>query len=60
MIRGNGKSMIDNNVEVVWNEGDLFVIPFVSTPIHHIAESDSAIYWITGSIKRKSINEFFT
>jgi hypothetical protein len=34
--------------EVTWGEGDLFVLPSTEDAVQHFADSDTALYWISG------------
>lgn len=47
VIRGSGRSTTEHG-DLTWNEGDLFVLPQTEGSITHFADSDSAIYWISG------------
>jgi hypothetical protein len=47
VIRGSGKSSSPENGEIVWSEGDLFVLPASESPITHTGTSDSALYWVS-------------
>jgi hypothetical protein len=46
IIRGEGVTQSEHG-EVNWSQGDLFVIPQCESEVNHIANEDTAIYWIT-------------
>ena len=45
VIRGSGKSTSSEHGEILWSEGDLYVLPKCDDEVCHTAKSDSAIYW---------------
>ncbi|KAM3567953.1 hypothetical protein VYU27_009913 [Nannochloropsis oceanica] len=48
VIRGQGKSTsTEHNLQVVYKQGDLFVMPHAAGPILHEAEEDLALYWVS-------------
>ncbi len=46
VIRGHGKTKISNESEVTWSKGDLLVIPYQTQPLEHLAEEDTAFYYV--------------
>ena len=48
VIRGSGRSTSEHG-EITWAEGDLFVVPNTENAMEHFANSDAALYWISGS-----------
>ena len=45
VLRGSGRSAVGTDV-IAWAEGDVFVLPCGSAPVH-TAAADAAFYWVT-------------
>ncbi len=46
VIRGHGKTKLLGEGEVDWSKGDLLVIPHQTQPLEHIADDDTAFYYV--------------
>ena len=42
VLSGNGFTTIDNNFEIIWEEGDVFVLPYSQSSIFHKKNSSTA------------------
>jgi gentisate 1,2-dioxygenase len=46
VIRGRGTTKIADEGQVTWSKGDLLVVPYQTQPLEHVAEEDTALYYV--------------
>jgi gentisate 1,2-dioxygenase len=46
VIRGHGTTKIPDEGLVNWSKGDLLVIPYQNQPLEHLAQEDTAFYYV--------------
>jgi len=46
VIRGRGTTKIVDQGQVNWSKGDLLVVPYQTQPLEHLAQEDTAFYYV--------------